>query len=128
LREQDTARHSRPRVLLRGQDLKVFSGDPTGPEAHAFHPIEMQRVLSFYGSQHPHMDARRFVKKAIEIRGIEQVRWEIMSFFERPKTEASAEWRENALVAEHATHRHPAEGGKHLADVIRVHRRVPYRN
>jgi thiaminase/transcriptional activator TenA len=37
--------------------------------------------------------ARCFVKKAIEIRGIEQVRQEIMSFFERLKTEASAEWR-----------------------------------
>jgi TENA/THI-4/PQQC family len=37
--------------------------------------------------------ARCFVKKAIEIRGIEQVRQETMSFFERLKTEASAEWR-----------------------------------
>jgi hypothetical protein len=36
--------------------------------------------------------ARCFVKKAIEIRGIEQVQQETMSFFERPKTEASAEW------------------------------------
>jgi thiaminase/transcriptional activator TenA len=37
--------------------------------------------------------ARRFVKKAIEIRGFEQVQQEIMSFFERLKTEASDEWR-----------------------------------
>ncbi len=34
-----------------------------------------------------------FVKKAIEIRGIEQVQQETMSFFECLKTEASAEWR-----------------------------------
>ena len=37
--------------------------------------------------------ARRFVTKAIEIRGIEQARQEIMSFFVRLKTEVSAEWR-----------------------------------
>jgi len=44
--------------------------------------------------------ARCFVKKAIEIRGIEQVQQETMSFFERLKTEASAEWR---TYTEHLT-------------------------
>jgi hypothetical protein len=45
----------RPRIPARGfflaaQVLGVFSGDPTGPEARAFHADELQRVLSFYGS------------------------------------------------------------------------------
>ena len=49
----------RPGIPARGfflaaQVLGVFSGDPTGPEARAFHADELQRVLSFYGSQHPH--------------------------------------------------------------------------
>ena len=30
--------------------LGIFSGNPTGPEAGAFHADELQRVLSFYGS------------------------------------------------------------------------------
>jgi hypothetical protein len=46
----------RPGIPVRGfflaaQVLGVFSGDPTGPEARAFHAIELQRVLSFYESQ-----------------------------------------------------------------------------
>ena len=28
--------------------LGVFSGDPTGPEAHAFCALELQRALAFY--------------------------------------------------------------------------------
>ena len=122
----------RPGIPARGffwrpgsEGLFWRSDEPGGtclpPDRDAACAFILWKPASAYG-------ARRFVKKAIEIRGIEQVRWEIMSFFERPKTEASAEWRENALVAEHATHHHPAEGGKHLADVIRVHRRAPYRN
>lgn len=44
----------RPGIPARGfflaaQVLGVFSGDPTGPEACAFHEIELQRVLAFYG-------------------------------------------------------------------------------
>lgn len=35
--------------FLAAQVLGVFSGDPTGPEARAFHAIELQRVLAFYG-------------------------------------------------------------------------------
>jgi len=41
--------------FLKAQVLGVFSGDPTGPEARAFHADELQRVLSFYGSQHSHL-------------------------------------------------------------------------
>ena len=45
----------RPGIPARGfflaaKVLGVFSGDPTGPEARAFHADELQRVLSFYGS------------------------------------------------------------------------------
>jgi hypothetical protein len=40
---------------LKAQVFGVFSGDPTGPEARAFHVDELQRVLSFYGCQHPHL-------------------------------------------------------------------------
>jgi len=36
--------------FLAAQVLGVFSGDPTGPEARAFHALELQRVLSFYRS------------------------------------------------------------------------------
>jgi hypothetical protein len=36
--------------FLAAKDMGVFSGDPTGPEARAFHADELQRVLSFYGS------------------------------------------------------------------------------
>ena len=39
--------------FLKAQVLGVFSGNPTVPEAHAFHVDELQRVLSSYGSQHP---------------------------------------------------------------------------
>ncbi|MBV2186360.1 MAG: hypothetical protein KUL88_17695 [Rhizobium sp.] len=31
------------------ETLGVFSGDPEGPEARAFHERELQRVLTFYG-------------------------------------------------------------------------------
>jgi hypothetical protein len=34
--------------FLAAQVLGVFSGDPTSPEARAFHAIELQRVLAFY--------------------------------------------------------------------------------
>ena len=44
---------SRPRVLLEG--LGSGSGDPMGPESRAFHADELQRVLSYYGSEHPHL-------------------------------------------------------------------------
>jgi hypothetical protein len=45
----------RPGIPARGfflvaRVLGVYSGDPTGSEARAFHEIELQRVLSFYGS------------------------------------------------------------------------------
>ena len=44
----------RPGIPARGfflaaQVLGVFSGDSTGPEARAFHAIELQRVFAFYG-------------------------------------------------------------------------------
>ncbi len=39
--------------FLKAQVLGVFTGDPTGPEACVFHADELQRVLSFYGSQRP---------------------------------------------------------------------------
>ena len=38
-----------PGFFLAAQALGVFSGDPTGPEAFAFHARELQRVLSLYG-------------------------------------------------------------------------------
>ncbi len=34
--------------FLAAEALGVFSGDPTGPEARAFHAFELQRVFSFY--------------------------------------------------------------------------------
>ncbi len=37
--------------FLAAQTLGVFSGDPTGPQARAFHAIELQRVLSFYSGR-----------------------------------------------------------------------------
>ena len=40
--------------FLKAEILGLFSGDPTGPEARAFHADELQRVLLFYGSQQPH--------------------------------------------------------------------------
>jgi hypothetical protein len=44
----------RPGIPARGfflaaEVLGVFSGDPTGAEARAFHADELQRVLAFYG-------------------------------------------------------------------------------
>jgi hypothetical protein len=39
--------------FLKAQVLGVFSGDPAGPDASAFHADELQRVLSYYGSRHP---------------------------------------------------------------------------
>jgi hypothetical protein len=44
----------RPGIPARGfflaaEVLGVFSGDPTGTEARAFHADELQRVLAFYG-------------------------------------------------------------------------------
>jgi hypothetical protein len=41
--------------FLKAQVLGTFSGDPTGREAPAFHADELKRVLSFYGSPHPHL-------------------------------------------------------------------------
>jgi hypothetical protein len=37
-----------PGFFLAAQALGVFSGDPTGPEAIAFHAREVERVLSLY--------------------------------------------------------------------------------
>ena len=37
-----------PGFFRVAQALGVFSGDPTGPEAHAFHARELQRVLRHY--------------------------------------------------------------------------------
>jgi hypothetical protein len=34
--------------FVMAQALEVFPGDPSGPEAAAFHALEVQRVLSFY--------------------------------------------------------------------------------
>lgn len=39
-----------PGFFRAAQTLGVFSGDPTGPEAIAFHARELQRVLSLYVS------------------------------------------------------------------------------
>jgi hypothetical protein len=39
-----------PGFFLVAQALGVFFGDPTGPEAFAFHARELQRVLSLYGT------------------------------------------------------------------------------
>ncbi len=48
----------RPGIPARGfflaaEVLGVFSGNPTGPEARAFHADELLRVLTFYGSERP---------------------------------------------------------------------------
>ena len=45
----------RPGIPGRGffvaaQGLGIYSGDPSGPQAHAFHTRELQRALSFYGT------------------------------------------------------------------------------
>ena len=45
----------RPGIPARGfflaaQRLGVFSGDPVGPEAQAFHALELQRALLFYAT------------------------------------------------------------------------------
>jgi len=37
-----------PGFFRAAQTLGVFSGDPTGPEAHVFHARELQRVLRHY--------------------------------------------------------------------------------
>ena len=39
-----------PGFFRAAQTLGVFSGDPTGPDAIAFHARELQRVLSLYVS------------------------------------------------------------------------------
>ena len=83
----------RPGVLacgfsLAAQVLGGFSGYPTGPEARAFHAITAACAFILWkpasGS-----GASCFVKKATEIRGIQQVQQETMSFFARLKTEAA---------------------------------------
>ena len=76
----------RPGIPARGfflaaQDLGIFSGDPSGPEARAFHAYELQRVLSFYGA----------LRK--DSQGENRRQQETMSFFERLKAAASTEWR-----------------------------------
>jgi thiaminase/transcriptional activator TenA len=76
----------RPGVPARGfflaaERLGIFSGGPSGPEAHVFHALELQRALSFYGTLRQGSQGR------------EHTRRETMSFFERLKAEASAEWR-----------------------------------
>jgi hypothetical protein len=40
-----------PGFFLTAEALGVFSGDPRGPEAFAFHACELQRVLSLYGTR-----------------------------------------------------------------------------
>jgi hypothetical protein len=45
--------------FLAAKVLGVFSGDPTGPEAGAFHADELRRALSFYGSQLPGSGPKR---------------------------------------------------------------------
>ena len=44
--------------FLTAEIFGVFLGDPAGLEAPAFHAIELQRVFSFYGSQHRPPGAR----------------------------------------------------------------------
>ncbi len=39
-----------PEFFRAAQALGLFSGDPIGPEANAFHARELQRVLSYYGA------------------------------------------------------------------------------
>ena len=41
-----------PGFFQAAQTLGVFSGDPAGPEAIAFHAREVERVLSHYGTSH----------------------------------------------------------------------------
>jgi hypothetical protein len=41
-----------PGFFRAAQTLGVFCGDPTGPEAFAFHAREVERVLSLYGPLH----------------------------------------------------------------------------
>ena len=72
--------------FLAARDLGIFSGDPSGPEARTFHALELQRAISFYGTLLQHSQ------------GTERRRQETMSFFERLKTDASAEW---AAYTEH---------------------------
>ena len=67
--------------FVAAQGLGVYSGDPSGPQAHAFHTRELQRALSFYGTLRDDSQDR------------DQTRQETMSFFERLKAKASAEWR-----------------------------------
>jgi hypothetical protein len=92
-------RHSRPRVLLGGPSSGGLFWRSDGPggtclprDRAAARAFILWKLASASG-------ARCLVKKPNEIRGIEQVRQETMSFFERLKTEASAEWR---ACTEHA--------------------------
>jgi hypothetical protein len=39
--------------FLKAEALGLFSGDPMGPEAYAFHADELRRALAYYGGQHP---------------------------------------------------------------------------
>ena len=41
-----------PGFFHKAETLGLFNGDPTGPEAFAFHARELRRALSFYGSSH----------------------------------------------------------------------------
>jgi hypothetical protein len=38
-----------PGFFLKAQMLGLFSGDPAGPDADAFHADELRRAISFYG-------------------------------------------------------------------------------
>ena len=38
--------------FIKAKALGVFSGDPEGPDATAFHQSELRRALSFYGDAH----------------------------------------------------------------------------
>jgi hypothetical protein len=40
-----------PGFFRAAQALGIFSGDPTGPEAHAFHARELRRALSWGGEE-----------------------------------------------------------------------------
>jgi hypothetical protein len=48
--------------FLAAEALGVFLGDPTGPEARAFHAFELQRVFSFYRT------CRRNIKSTAALR------------------------------------------------------------
>src|SRR6202049_2950931 len=87
------ARHSRPRGLLGGPGSGGLFWRSDGPGGTCL-PRDRAAACTFIlWKLASSSGARCLLKKPNEIRGIEQVRQETMSFFERLKTEASAEWR-----------------------------------